>query len=273
MDILTAEDLGHALSLLHQNPQAEPLAGGTDLFVTRKQYPGRLKQLVDLSAIAPLKAIRREGDVLHLGPGLTAAQLEQADLPRGMECLRQAASHLGGPQIRNRATIGGNLQTASPAGDLSAALLALNASVELTSTRGTRTLPLQAFFLGVKRTAKNQDEIITDIQIPVSADSRSLFLKVGQRNALAISVISLTVLRTGSDYRLVFGSAAPTVRLAEQASQCLSHSPDPDGIRRAKELLRQDLSPITDVRASAQYRLLCAAELLEQAITGWEESF
>lgn len=246
MDVLRPRSLDEALRLRAAHPDARPIQGGTDVMVELTFGHLRPEALLDLSEVAELRGVAEEGGSLRLGAGLTYTEAMRGPLATRLPALAEAARTVGSPQIRNRGTIGGNLGTASPAGDALPPLLAERAEVELASVRGVRALPLEEFLLGVKRTALAPDELVTAVLVRPSGGAQT-FAKVGPRNAMVIAICSLAVVvdTEAGEVRAAFGSAATTVRgvtvpLAEAAEL-------PDRVAEAA-------SPIDDVRATAAYR-------------------
>jgi len=245
------------------------MAGGTDLLVRRTAAVP--EAVVLLEGIPALREIREDDGLLRLGAGATHAALARHPLVRDrLPILATALSALGSPAIRNMGTLGGNIATASPAGDTLPPLLALNARVELASRGGIRSLPLAEFLLGPGRTALAPGEIITAVCLaPPAAGVLQHFEKVGRRNALAIAVVSLAALIDRdadggvTAARLACGSVAPTVCCAPKAAAALiGHPLDRETLGRAGKILRQEIAPIDDVRASAAYRRQVADNLL-----------
>jgi len=246
VDVHTPRTLEEALRLKAELPGARWLQGGTDVMVELTFGHSRPEALVNLAELAELRGWSEEGDLLTLGAGLTYTEAMQAPLAARLPALAEASRTVGSPQIRNRGTIGGNLGTASPAGDSLPPLLAERAEVELASVRGTRALPLEEFLLGVKRTALRSDELVTAVRVRPSGGPQT-FAKVGPRNAMVIAVCSLAVVvdAAAGEVRAAFGSAATTARrvtlpLAEAAE--------------LPERIVEAASPIDDVRATAAYR-------------------
>lgn len=226
------------------------LAGGTDLVVGVAKGRLEIGHWIDLSGLPELCYTAPEGEGLRIGASCTHAMLEVSP----WRALAQAARLVGGPQIRNRGTVAGNLGTASPAGDVNIALLALDAEVELASLRGSRRVALREFFLAPGRTVMEPDEMITAVHLPKADDSG--FLKVGKRLSVAISVVCCAVAKL-ADGRIgiALGSVAPTPLRAYQAEAFLAqHGLTADSVAEAARLVAQEVRPIDDHRASGDYR-------------------
>ena len=238
--------LEEALRLKAAHPEARPIQGGTDVMVELTFGHSRPDALLDLSELAELRGFTEEDGVLRLGSGLTYTEAMQAPLTARLPALAEASRTVGSPQIRNRGTIGSNVGTGSPAGDGTAASPGGRAEVELANVRGTRTLPLEDFLLGVKRTALAGDELVTAVRITPSGGAQT-FAKVGPRNAMVIAICSLAVVvdTAEGEVRAAFGSAAVT---AKRVTVPLADAAElPDRIAEAA-------APIDDVRATADYR-------------------
>jgi CO/xanthine dehydrogenase FAD-binding subunit len=246
VDVLSPRTLDEALQLKAEWPQAVPIQGGTDVMVELNFDRARPEALLNLNEVAELRGWSRENGSVRLGAALTYAEAMEAPLAELLPALAEASRTVGGPQIRNRATVGGNLGTASPAGDALPPLLIGHAVVELTSARGRRELPLTEFLTGPKRNALAEDELITGTR--VSADSgRQTFMKVGPRNAMVISIVSLALAvdRERDEVRAAFGSAGPVPGLVRAPLGEVDGFP---------ERVAASASPIDDVRGSAAYR-------------------
>jgi CO/xanthine dehydrogenase FAD-binding subunit len=246
MDVHTPRTLEEALRLKADLPEARFVQGGTDLMVELNFGRSRPAALVNLAELSELKGWSRENGGLRLGAGLTYTAAMRPELAGLFPALAEASRTVGSPQIRNRGTIGGNLGTASPAGDALPPLLVERAQVEIASLRGVRTLPLEEFLLGVKRNALEPDELVTSVRLTPSGGPQT-FMKVGPRNAMVIAICSLAVVvdAEAGEVRASFGSAATTAKsvtvpLAEAGS--------------LPERVADAASPIDDVRATAAYR-------------------
>jgi CO/xanthine dehydrogenase FAD-binding subunit len=267
-------ELGQALEVLAAHRPAV-LAGGTDYYPAHVDRPIDAA-LLDLSGIASLRGVTREAAHWRIGALTTWTDLARGALPPALAALREASVEIGGPQVQNRGTIGGNLCNASPAADGVPVLLALGAGVELASRRGSRELPLEAFVLGPRRTALADDELLVAIRVPAGGPSaRSRFLKLGHRRYLVISIAMVAVAidldaqeRTVSVGIAVGACSAVAQRLPELEARLLGA---PLGTlagaaARALEVsagsLLAPLTPIDDVRGSARYRLDAVATLV-----------
>ena len=246
MDVHTPRTLEEALRLKAELPEARFLQGGTDVMVELNFGLSRPDALVNLAELADLRGWSRDDGELRLGAGLTYTEAMRPELADVFPALAEASRTVGSPQIRNRATIGGNLGTASPAGDALPPLLAERARVEIASTRGVRTLPLEEFLLGVKRSALEPDELVTSVRLRPSGGAQT-FMKVGPRNAMVIAICSLAVVvdADAGEVRASFGSAATT---AKQVTVPLADAAS------LPERIADAASPIDDVRATAAYR-------------------
>ena len=247
MDVLTPTSLAEALRLKAQVPGAWPIQGGTDVMVELNFDRARPDVLLNLNEVPELRRWQRENGALRLASGLTYAEAMEPPLAGALPALAEASRTVGGPQIRNRGTIGGNLGTSSPAGDALPPLLVEAAEVELASSaRGTRVVPVREFLVGPKRNALEPDELIVAVLVRPSGASQT-FMKVGPRNAMVIAVVSLalSVDRERGEVRAAFGSAGPVPGLVTAPLD------DLDGI---PELVAAAASPIDDVRGTAAYR-------------------
>ena len=258
MDVLTPRSLDEALRLKAERPEAMPIQGGTDVMVELNFDRGRPAALLNLNEVPELRGWSHENGTLRLGSGLTYSEAMQAPLADGCRALAEASRTVGGPQIRNRGTIGGNLGTASPAGDALPPLLVYGAEVEVASAEGSRRLPLTEFIVGPKRNALAPDELIVAVLVR-GAGSRQTFMKVGPRNAMVIAVVSLALCvdEERGEVRASYGSAGPvpglvTAPLAERDEL-------PGRVAAAA-------SPIDDVRGSATYRRHALRIVAERAL-------
>ncbi|MGW7291521.1 FAD binding domain-containing protein [Streptomyces xiamenensis] len=267
MDFLRPAGWAEALAAKAAHPDAVPLTGGTDVMVELTFDRRRPDRLLDLSRILELRTWETGERTVRLGAAVPyAAVIEH--LATELPALALAARTVGSPQIRNRGSVGGNLGAASPAGDSHPALLAAGAEVEAASVRGTRRIPIDAFYTGVKRNALAPDELIRAIHIE-RATGPQQFAKVGTRNAMVIAVCAFALaLHPGAGtVRTGIGSAAPTPVRAHDAEDFLTGAlagagawerPGPlapEVVRRFGELAGAACRPIDDVRGTARYRV------------------
>lgn len=273
-----ATSIDEACASLAAHPDALVLAGGTDLMVEVNRGVRTIGHVVAVDRIPELRGWSLEGDradVLRLGAGTTCTDLAEPALASLVPALAQAARTVGSPQIRNAATLGGNLATASPAGDTLPVLAALDAEIELQSAGGARRLPLDEFVTGVKANALIPGELITVIRVPVLEGPQE-FLKVGTRNAMVIAVTSLALVvdRPGRNVRIALGSVAPVPLRAVEAEVLVAErldfenmaSPDSDLVDRFADLVADAARPIDDHRSSAAYRRHAVRVLARRAI-------
>ncbi|WP_217922767.1 FAD binding domain-containing protein [Miltoncostaea oceani] len=277
---LQPRDLAEALDLRAAHPEALPLAGGTDLMVEINFDRRRPERIMDLTRLEELATLERDGDDLVIGAGVTHTRLVDS-LGALAPGLAIAARTVGSPQIRNRGTIGGNVATASPAGDALPPLVAAGAHVELASATGARSVPIGAFMTGPKRTTLAPDELITAVRLPAARGPQQ-FAKVGPRNAMVIAVCSfaLTLDAEARTVGAAIGSAAPTVVRATAAEEFLTGVLDEGDLwerrtpigdaaaARFGELVGAAAQPIDDVRGSAAYRRHALAVLGRRTL-GW----
>jgi len=246
MEVLSPRTLDEALAVKGEHPEAVPLAGGTDLMVELNFDRRRPEVVLNLGEVEELRGWSRENGGVRLGAGLTYTEAMAEPLRSLLPALAEASRTVGSPQIRNRGTLGGNLGTASPAGDSLPPLLVEDAEIELAKVDGTRRVPLAEFLVGPKRNALEPDELIVAVHIRPSAAPQT-FMKVGPRNAMVIAVCSLAVLvdRERGEVRAAFGSSGPVPALVRAPLAEAEGFP---------ALVASAASPIDDVRGTAAYR-------------------
>jgi CO/xanthine dehydrogenase FAD-binding subunit len=264
-------ELEDALEMVAE-PGVRILAGGTDVFPAAGESPLR-GSFVDITGVRALSGVTLSEGRFRLGAGTTWSQLARTDLPAAFRALRVAAREVGGVQIQNRGTVGGNLCNASPAADGVPPLLILDAEVELASLRGARRLPLADFLAGNRRTALAADEILTAVVAPApTPTARSAFLKLGARRYLVISIVMVAALLdivdgVVRDARVAIGSCSATARRLAAVESRLIGAPADSAL--AARLEAEDfaaLAPIDDLRATAEYRRDAALTLTRRAI-------
>jgi CO/xanthine dehydrogenase FAD-binding subunit len=258
VEVLTPRSLDEALELRVRHPEALPVEGGTDVLVDLNFDRTRPDVLLNLNEVAELRGWTRDNGTLRLGASLTYTEAMEGPLAGLLPALAEASRTVGSPQIRNRGTIGGNLGTASPAGDALPPLLVAGAQVELASTRRTREMPLTEFLVGPKRNALAPDELIVAVRV-AAAEAPQTFMKVGPRNAMVIAVCSLALLvdRERGELRAAYGSAGPVPGLVKAPLA------DAEGF---PELVAQAARPIDDVRGTAAYRRHALRVLTRRAL-------
>ncbi|MBI5591695.1 MAG: FAD binding domain-containing protein [Deltaproteobacteria bacterium] len=269
--VLLPRSLSDLWAMMRDLPDAAVYAGGTDLLVKIRSGSIPSKDLICLERIQELKGVADNGDRIVILAATPLSQLlREPEITGHVPVLVKAVACLGSPLIRNMGTIGGNICTASPAGDTLAPLYVLNARVELASEAGVRSLPISRFILGPGQTALETGEILSAIHIEKPhPQAIQHFEKIGRRNALACSLASMAaVLRLSDDgivlaASLAWGSVGPTVITCPEAAAGLIGRPlSLDRLTEAAAMVRKAVSPITDIRATAEYRRAVAGNLL-----------
>jgi CO/xanthine dehydrogenase FAD-binding subunit len=276
--VLKPACLEELFSLLERYPEALSMAGGTDLLVRlRRENAPDERPLLLLANVAELQGIGDTGKEISIGAATTLSRLIADPLAaHHSPLLVRAAATIGGPALRNMATIGGNISTASPAGDALPPLYLHGAEVELASAEGKRRLPIGEFVAGPGRTQLHKREIITRILVPtMDSFPCQTFEKIGLRRSLAVAVTSFAgMMRLSADgvveeARFAWGSVGPTVvRLSGLEADLAGSRLDRKTIRKAAEIVRRGVSPIDDIRATADYRRSVAANLLVRFLEG-----
>ncbi|WP_077801548.1 xanthine dehydrogenase family protein subunit M [Streptomyces sp. JHA26] len=283
MDFLRPAGWEEALAAKAEHPTAVPLAGGTDVMVEINFDHRRPEYLMDLGRIDELTEWEVREDSVRLGASVPYTKIME-NLSAELPGLALASHTVASPQIRNRGGVGGNLGTASPAGDAHPALLAAGAEVEVESVRGTRRIPIDAFYTGVKRNALAPDELIRAVHIE-KADGPQQFSKVGTRNAMVIAVCAfgLALHPATRTVRTGIGSAAPTPVRAAAAEDFLNAALEeggfwdngkiitPSAVKRFADLCSAACNPIDDVRGTASYRRHAVGVMARRTLTWtWE---
>jgi CO/xanthine dehydrogenase FAD-binding subunit len=284
MDFLQPRSLRDALAAKAERPDAVPIAGGTDVMVELNFGHRRPEAVLDLTRVGELAGWERDDGRLRLGAGLTYTGMI-AELADALPGLAIAARTVGSPQIRNRGTLGGNLGSASPAGDCHPPLLAMGAEVELAGPTGTRRVPAGEFFTGPKQSALAPDELICAVHVPAATGPQQ-FAKVGTRNAMVIAVCSFALVLDPGHGRVGtgIGSAGPIPLRAGEAERFLQDVLDAEGLwgsrgaigepaaARFGELVAAAASPIDDVRGTAAYRTHALAVLARRTLAwAWDQ--
>jgi CO/xanthine dehydrogenase FAD-binding subunit len=284
VEILVPDTWEQALAMKAAQPEAVPIAGGTDLMVALNFDRARPQAILDLTRVPELRDWEADDGRLRIGAGVSYTRLIE-ELGGRLPGLALASRTVGSPQIRNRGTVGGNHGTASPAGDGLPPLYVSDAEVELASATGTRRLPVAEFVTGPKRQAAREDELIAAFHLPAATGPQQ-FAKIGPRNAMVIAVCSLS-LAIWPERRAVcacIGSAGPTPIRAVEAEAFIAGVLDEDGLwegraplssaalERFGELVAAAAAPIDDVRGSAAYRRHALGVLARRTLSwAWEE--
>jgi len=264
--------LEDALAALAAGPRAV-LAGGTD------HYPARVGQpfdedVLDITAIPDLAGVRAANSDIRIGALARWADVATANLPPAFDGLRSAARQIGGPQVQNAGTVCGNVCNASPAADGIPNLMVLDAFVELASAAGTRSVPIGDFVTGNRRTLRQDDELVTGLLVPTPPDSaRSCFRKLGARSYLVISIAMVAVLLapapdgTVAEARVAVGACAPVAQRLSTLERALAGAVVGAGLAdMAQAAHLSSLSPIDDVRGTAEYRMDAALTLIRRSL-------
>jgi CO/xanthine dehydrogenase FAD-binding subunit len=272
-------NLSDALRRLEEDPGLVPVAGCTDLMVRGVEALHKIDRVLDLLAVDELNGIREiDGGIagIEIGATTTFSEIRRSPvIQTAFPSLADAAGQIGGWQIQNRATLGGNLANASPAGDSLPVLLALGATVEIASAAGLRQVSYDEFHLSYRKTALQPGEILARVHIPLPpAGSVQAFRKVGTREAQAISKVVVAMLgrvEAGriAELRLAAGSVAPTpVRLRAAEDAVLGQTPGPETAALAGSLAASGVEPIDDVRSTAEYRRFALERVVRRMVLG-----
>jgi xanthine dehydrogenase small subunit len=260
LQLLEPRSLGEALRMLRDDGPLTPLAGATDLYVALNFGTLESSRFLDLWRLDSLRRIAVRDGVLSIGALATYTAMIRSRLVRSrLPMLVQAAREVGGMQIQNRGTLGGNVANASPAGDTLPVLAVADALVVLREVDEERRVPFAEFYTGYRTSVRRPDELIVALEIP-PIEGRQWFRKVGTRAAQAISKVVMAAVR-GPETRIALGSVAPTVVRLRNAEQGLDAGA---GIEDAMRRLEQDIRPIDDLRSTAEYRLRVAGNLLRR---------
>lgn len=280
-DYLAPTELNEALEVLaRQRDGTHIIAGGTDLVPRMRSRIVEPSLLLDLRLLA-LDGIELDGDGIRIGARATHTDiLESSLLAEYCPALCEAARDIAGPPIRNRGTVGGNLVNASPAADLAPPLMVYDARVVLVRTDSNREVPLEDFFTAPGQSVLSPDEILTEVRIPSPpARTAARFIKLGKRKAMAVAVVGvaarLTLDEDGSisQSRIALGSVAPTPMRALQAEAALQgQTPGVEIFREAGRIAMGECAPISDIRASGDYRRKMVGVLTRRALeAAWQQ--
>ncbi|HJZ74923.1 MAG TPA: xanthine dehydrogenase family protein subunit M [Vicinamibacterales bacterium] len=260
--LLQPRSLREALTMLRDEGPLTPMAGCTDLYVALNFGTTAETRFLNLWTLDALRGIEMRGGLLSIGALATYSDIIRSPLVRRrLPMLAAAAREVGGVQIQNRGTLGGNVANASPAGDTLPVLAAAEAIVVLQRAAGTRRVPFNAFYTGYRRTVRRSDELIARFEVP-AVPGRQWFRKVGTRAAQAISKVVIAG-AVGKEVRIALGSVAPTVVRATRTEAALSSGAS---VAEAQRTLMEEIAPIDDIRSTADYRRRVAANLLARLL-------
>lgn len=277
IDYLAPGDWEEALQIKASCPDAYPLAGGTDILLQMKEGRRHVKSLLSLRRIEDAHVLRHENGALMLGPAVKAARLEHdRDVQSAFTALSTGAHLIGSVQIRNMATVGGNLCNAAPSADMAPGLLVLDTQVIIASVRGERRMPLAEFFRGPGRTVLDPDELLTGLSVPRPAvRTGSLYLRHTPRAWMDIAVVGVAASVTldeadrVSSARIALGAVAPTPMRATLAEDLLTGAALSDELlREVGDAAARAAQPIDDLRASAEFRRHLVSILTQRAVRG-----
>jgi xanthine dehydrogenase small subunit len=266
LSLVSPRSPAEALRALREDPALVPIAGATDLYVALNAGTLTGERFLDLWRLTALARITRRNGVLSIGALATFSQIIRSrHVQHHLPILVAAAREIGGVQIQNRGTIGGNVGNGSPAGDTLPVLAAADAVLVLQSVDGERRVPFGGFYSGYRATVRRPDELIVAIEIPPLGPARQWFRKVGTRAAQAISKVVMAAIRSERP-RIALGSVAPTVIRATRTEEALAAGA---GIDEGVRILAEEIRPIDDIRSTAQYREQIAGNLLRRF---WSET-
>ncbi|WP_313800311.1 xanthine dehydrogenase family protein subunit M [Cytobacillus sp.] len=276
IDIITPQTVNDCLLILSSHETEHRLiAGGTDAVVRMKEGKWRPSTWINIKRLKELRYIKEKNGTIHIGPLTTHTDIIHSPLlQKKANVLVEAAREVGAVQMQNMGTIGGNIGTASPAGDTIPALYVLDATIELQSLNTKRLIPINQFFIGPGRTIMKQNEMITNIIIQPQAENEvGIFQKLGPRKAQSISIVNVAIMlsmakdRKCLEGKIAFGSVAPTIVRAKKCEALLPLSPLTDDIiENIAKVAWKEVMPITDGRATAEYRRDMASALLKRGL-------
>jgi carbon-monoxide dehydrogenase medium subunit len=249
-----------------------PYAGGTDFIPMSRDGAWKVDGVVDIKDLPGMRKIEETPDGLFIGAAARMSEIAGSVLVKSRwEILVEAAACVGSEQVRNRATLGGNMVTASPCADTPPALYVLNAMVFVQSSRGLRKVAISEFFLGVRKTALQKGEIVSGVLLPFpEKGSAGSYVKLSRRKGSDLSLVSVAAYTSGNggggQWRLALGAVAPTIIAVPSAEQILAESSDDEHIEQAAKAAAETSKPISDVRASQVYRRLMVANLTKRAV-------
>jgi len=277
IDVITPQTLDEALNILHQGQAGlRIVAGGSDVIVQLRDGVLKAEKLLNILPLKELRFIREQDGLIHIGSLTTYSDISNSQLARMHAwVLVDASRQIGAIQLQNTATLGGNLGNASPAGDSLPPLYALEAVVVTKSRAGRRETPIEQFFVSYRKTTLRPDELIEEVNFkPLNPDDRGAYMKLGLREANAISIVDVAVVLRGrsssgsfAQARVALGAVAPVITRARKCEKALEHTPLKEKtLWEAASLAAEDSSPIDDIRGSAEYRKSVVVSSVYQAL-------
>jgi len=264
LSLVRPRTLREALAMM-RDERLTPLAGCTDIYVSLQFGTAKEQRYIDIWPIEELRDISADRTMLRIGALATYSAIIASPLVRKrLPMLVAAAREIGGRQIQNRGTLGGNIANASPAGDSLPVLAVADAMIVLRSASGERRVSFNAFYTGYRTSVRRDDELIAAVEVP-RVEGKQYWRKVGTRRAQAISKVMCAAVR-GPDVRIALGSVAPTIVRLSRTERVLA---DGGGLAEAQAALRAEISPIDDLRSTADYRRDVSANLLADF---WEQT-
>ena len=277
IDVITPQTLDEALNVLHQgHAELKIVAGGSDVIVQLRDGVLKVEKLLNILSLKELRFIREQDGLIHIGSLATYSDITNSQLAREHAwVLVDASRQIGAVQLQNTATLGGNLGNASPAGDSLPPLYALEAVVVTRSKTGRRETPIEQFFVSYRKTALRPDELIEEVYFkPMDSNDRGAYIKLGLREANAISIVDVAVVlrerrSSGSfgEAKVALGAVAPVIMRARKSEKALEHTPlNEKTMWDAATLAVEDCAPIDDIRGSAEYRKSVVVASVYQAL-------
>ncbi|HHX87981.1 MAG TPA: xanthine dehydrogenase family protein subunit M [Firmicutes bacterium] len=259
-------DLSQAMKWLSEE-DAFLLAGGTDLLVGIRGGKFKARQVLDIKDIAELKVLQEDEDGIVIGAGVTLNQIALFDpVRKNVPVLAEGCHSIGTYSVRNRATLVGNICNASPAADTAAPLYCLGAEVKIAGPEGERRLPIEEFFTGPGKTALQPGELVTAVIIPKPyPQGKGVYKKASRTRSVDLATVGVAVQRCGQEVRIALGAVAPTPIRAKSVEKAINQDKVAD-LAQAAKLVRNDISPITDLRGSRDYRYHIAEVLVRRGL-------
>ncbi len=270
-DYVKPQTIEEAIEYMEKNPGTKVLAGGTDLMVLLRRNAQKCDHILDIKGISEMKRFEYvEGEGLFIGAAVTVNQVAELEVVREKyEALAQAADTVASYQLRNRATLVGNICNASPGADLSAPLLVYNAKVHISGSKGSRIVNIDNFFTGVKRTVLQEDEIVTGISLPdVKAEDLSIYLKQARIKGHDLGIAGVAVrITSNKEVHIAMSAVAPTpIRLTKLEEMIASKELTQETANWVAKEIVNHINPISDVRSSAEYRLHVSGILAKRGL-------